>query len=479
MKRIILLCDGTWQNSLTQDHRNPSNVSRLARAIKPVAGNGIQQIVYYHPGVGSYGGPLAWFLGGSFGEGIVKQMEDVYSFLSYNYLPGDEIFFFGFSRGSYMVRALCSFVLDFGILRKPGMSEFVPVFKMFMKKDFAKNAALQELQSTLAANGVLILPEENGEKIKVKVIGCFDTVGSLGIPRVFPWQADVYAFLDMKLNSNVQYAFHALALDELRSVFQPTLWFFDPKGTNFQNYKQVWFTGAHLNVGGGPMSGLVPFSNLLPPPWNSQAPNVLCDGTLIWMIGQCWQMLDFDEKYLHVDVRAAHTRRDGELIYGGRASLLAEREEPVWYRGPIENVFAGIGMFFLLLGIWPRTVCGYMPWEKDFDWFFVRWLRWLEYVFFRSKNPSDLVTKETVHMSVYNRNQITGSQSWALRNVILDPPVAQADSDIDISREKMNRRHQEVVAVGPQKKKHVPIETYSAFEVSFWRDEKQNIYDRA
>ncbi|KAK9494981.1 hypothetical protein V1508DRAFT_411556 [Lipomyces doorenjongii] len=497
MKRIILLCDGTWQDSLAQTHWYPSNVSRMARAIKPVDSDGIAQVVYYHPGVGSDGGILGWFLGGTFGEGIVQQMKDVYGFLSYNYVPGDEIFFFGFSRGSYMVRALCSLVMEFGILQKSGMSEFVEVFQLFMKKKFEKNVALQKLQADLAKREALILPANEKHKITVKAIGCFDTVGSLGVPRIFPWQKNDYKFLDLKLNPNVEHAFHALALDEPRIVFQPTLWFFDPRGPNFDNYKQVWFTGNHENIGGGPMYGTAPGTNLLPPSkkvkipnyWSdgalawllskfvAQVPNVLSDGTLIWMVSQCSDLLDFDDKYLHVDIHGGHTKRDGELDYKA-FDTHAHKQEPVWYRGPINY-----NIFFILLGAipwwpWPpRDVGGYFPWEKDYEWFLVRWLKWLKHLVFENPEQQELVTKERVHISVYNRDLITGTKSAALRNVILDPPNESENGDVVFEKVKNGTQHLDVAQGASKKKKHVPLEHYSPFEEAFWRSEKQDIHD--
>ena len=51
---------GTWENSdstnLKNDLAAPSNITRIARAIKPLSSDGIPQIVYYHWGVGGLGG---------------------------------------------------------------------------------------------------------------------------------------------------------------------------------------------------------------------------------------------------------------------------------------------------------------------------------------------------------------------------------------------------------------------------------------
>ena len=122
--------------------------------------------------------------------------------------------------------------------------------------------------------------------VPIKVVGVFDTVGSLGIPRI-GWlerlhlqtrSTKEYLFYDTKLNDHIVNAFQALALDEHRSAFSPAVWE-KPTGNN-TNLRQVWFPGAHSNVGGGyPDQGMA---------------NI----TLAWMMAQVEQMLDFDEDYI-------------------------------------------------------------------------------------------------------------------------------------------------------------------------------------
>ena len=104
-------------------------------------------------------------------------------------------------------------------------------------------------------------PDHNNpnEEIRIQAIGCWDTVGALGIPinpLLQKW-LDLPAFLrirhlnwmDTTLTDNVMNAFHALALDEHRAPFSPAVWE-KPKGCD-TNLKQVWFPGAHSGVGGG------------------------------------------------------------------------------------------------------------------------------------------------------------------------------------------------------------------------------------
>ena len=53
-------------------------------------------------------------------------------------------------------------------------------------------------------------------------------------------------FYDTKIGKNVSIARHALAIDEHRSDFEPTVWIPQPA----MDIQQVWFSGAHSNIGG-------------------------------------------------------------------------------------------------------------------------------------------------------------------------------------------------------------------------------------
>ncbi|MCK5749597.1 MAG: DUF2235 domain-containing protein, partial [Oricola sp.] len=118
MKRLVICCDGTW-NRL--DAPYPTNVVKFAESVAPRGADGAEQIVFYDEGVGT-GGAVArnveklW--GGAFGEGLMRNVEDAYRFLIFNYEPGDEIFVTGFSRGAYTARSLVGMVRNCGILRR-------------------------------------------------------------------------------------------------------------------------------------------------------------------------------------------------------------------------------------------------------------------------------------------------------------------------------------------------------------------------
>src|SRR5690606_3448985 len=99
MKRIVICCDGTW-NTVDREDLEPSNVGRIARAIAPQDAGGIPQIVFYGAGVGTHNF-IDQITGGAFGVGISRNVRDAYRFIVHNYEEGDELYFFGFSRGAF------------------------------------------------------------------------------------------------------------------------------------------------------------------------------------------------------------------------------------------------------------------------------------------------------------------------------------------------------------------------------------------
>src|SRR2546422_909704 len=99
-KRLVVCCDGTWNtpDQLNGGQSSPTNVTRLALAVASSDAAGVEQRMFYHPGVGTKSSER--LRGGVFGFGLSRDVRDAYRFLVANFDPGDEIFFFGFSRGA-------------------------------------------------------------------------------------------------------------------------------------------------------------------------------------------------------------------------------------------------------------------------------------------------------------------------------------------------------------------------------------------
>lgn len=287
MKRLIVCCDGTWQS---QNNKVATNVLKIAQGVKTKGederGNEIAQILYYDQGIGAvptYGSKQPFFKntlerlqktsGGAFGWGIDEKIEEAYIFLCLNYEPGDEIYLFGFSRGAYTVRSLTGLVGCCGLLQRPDINHTAEAYKIYRNRN-------QEERQQKADN---FRDKHKIEDINIKFLGCWDTVGALGIPNIISWLPidkpfkRKYKFHDNQLSSIIENARHAIAIDEKRSAFEVTL--MEP-GENFEGtLKQVWFPGDHGCVGGG-----------------TKEQNGLSDGALQWMIDESKVLgLEFDE----------------------------------------------------------------------------------------------------------------------------------------------------------------------------------------
>ncbi|MEM7024395.1 MAG: DUF2235 domain-containing protein [Pseudomonadota bacterium] len=238
-KRLVVCLDGTWN---TPDKgANPTNVVKIMRSIRPTGNDGKPQITFYDTGVGT-GGPVDSIFGGAFGRGLGENVKDGYRFLANNYEPGDEIYIFGFSRGAFTARCLAGFIACCGISRKTMMGELPDVWQLFA--DRANHTEHQ--RSRLGQIRAL-----SATDVRITCLGVWDTVGSLGIPvESLQWvNRERYEFLDAKLGANVDHAFHALAIDEKRGPFGPTLWQ-EPDHDDNETVEQVWFVGVHSNIGG-------------------------------------------------------------------------------------------------------------------------------------------------------------------------------------------------------------------------------------
>lgn len=233
-KRIVICADGTW-NDPGDDY--PTNVLRVARAIKPVAADGIRQVVFYDWGVGSYAAPV---MGGVAGLGMIKNVQDGYRFIVQNYNAGDQLYLFGFSRGAYTVRCLAGMLNNCGVLRR-SLADRIPDAFEFYKNRRAKPGSRRAADWRQKHTG-------HRGRATVDFIGVWDTVGALGVPtRVLAFAEESDLFFDAELGSNVRVARHAVAIDEQRADFQPTLW--QPKES--ADMAQIWFAGVHADVGGG------------------------------------------------------------------------------------------------------------------------------------------------------------------------------------------------------------------------------------
>lgn len=108
--------------------QNPSNVTRIVRAILPETSDSIPQISYYQAGIGTEGTWWDHVYGGGTGAGLSENIREGYGFLARNYKEGDEIFLIGFSRGAFTARSIGAMIGSVGLLTIKGMQHFYPIF---------------------------------------------------------------------------------------------------------------------------------------------------------------------------------------------------------------------------------------------------------------------------------------------------------------------------------------------------------------
>ncbi|GEO81673.1 DUF2235 domain-containing protein [Pararhodospirillum oryzae] len=239
MAQLILCCDGAWTRPVPGAEAQPTNVARLHNALATLAADGTEQKRYYDPGVGA--GLLGRVLKGGLGESLTGSVLNALKWLAETWQPGDRIFVFGGSRGAWTARTVAGVVASHGVLdaaQVPTQDEL-----------WRRLEALLDAARRQADPAPEVTPLRAAE---VHFLGAWDTVGPRGVPRDLALAGKIdnparLAFPDTTLSARVRHARHAVAMDETRPSFTPTLW------TGLQGHPdavQMWFAGAHGDVAG-------------------------------------------------------------------------------------------------------------------------------------------------------------------------------------------------------------------------------------
>lgn len=252
-RKIAVFFDGT-----ANDETSNTNIKRLHSLVSLQSRDDIATI--YIEGVGANNKVV----GMATGWGIGRRVEFAYEFVIDQYRPGDEVYIFGFSRGAYSARILASLLYHAGapIANSGGSRDLAGAVYDAFKGDMANRTA--RLKTLYEARG-LPMPVP----IRVKAMGLWDTVEALGWPD---YKQDIDVPNDRYGDQlcNVDAAFHALSLDDDRArIFTPILLTrlhllddcreltsvlsTDAAKAQYLDkiVDEVWFSGAHADVGGG------------------------------------------------------------------------------------------------------------------------------------------------------------------------------------------------------------------------------------
>jgi uncharacterized protein (DUF2235 family) len=267
-QRLILFFDGTWNTP-----ENNTNVWRLNLMLADTSPDGVLQRKFYDPGVGTH-----WYdrlSGGAFGAGLSDNIRSGYCWLMENYDPGDEIYLFGFSRGAFTARSIAGVIARCGLLKSDAPMSYVQLYERYQKGDTVRPIyRLKYLQSrgetSFDFEERLLLDYSYYQRNFIKMVGVWDTVGSIGLPfgDIPGISRRTLRFHNTNLSKIVQHSYQALALDEQRQPYWAVLWTnFTPakppdpdEGPQVDNrfVEQRWFAGSHCNVGGGYRNDLLP-----------------------------------------------------------------------------------------------------------------------------------------------------------------------------------------------------------------------------
>jgi uncharacterized protein (DUF2235 family) len=312
-RRLVMCCDGTWNNpdKLSNGVPAPTNVAKVAMGVARRDHTGAHQLLYYQPGVGTRRSERV--RGGAFGYGLSRNVLACYSFIVETYQPGDELYFFGFSRGAYTARSTVGLIHNCGILRSEHRNRLVEAYALYKSRDDHKKPCGIEAK--------LFRRSYSYDDVKIRFVGVWDTVGAVGIPidglPIPPFITRHWGFHNTKLSSSVLSAYQALAIDERRRPFKPALWTRRHEREG-QDVEQVWFSGAHQDVGGG-----------------SSEPS-LSEIPLLWMVDRaCACALAFTPG--HFAKKCVCTRASGDGVLA--------RAQGEWVHGdalgPLHNSFRG------------------------------------------------------------------------------------------------------------------------------------------
>jgi uncharacterized protein (DUF2235 family) len=263
MKNLIVCCDGTG-NEIGE---NISNVLKFYRVLRKSEKTTPEQVVFYHPGVGTLARPNPWtkfwqdsmtLLGLATGYGLDDSVLAAYDFLIRNYEVDDNIYLFGFSRGAHTARVLAALIHKIGLLAPQQLNLIGPALTTYKQSLESVEEQIQTRDDRATQFARIV----STRWPTIRFLGVWDTVASVIIPRPDRF----YTFSLQKLpytrrNPSVKVFRHAISLDEKRRMFRLESWELNQKfssnrfsktnNSEPQDAKVVCFPGVHSDVGGG------------------------------------------------------------------------------------------------------------------------------------------------------------------------------------------------------------------------------------
>lgn len=288
-RRLLFFFDGTSNSIGSPIAAHPTNVFRLIRAFT-YGFDGVPQIAFYFSGVGTRGDRSSAVTGRGFDEIVAEG----YVNLASNYMDGDTVYIFGFSRGAAAARALTGLLSDPGLIPADNLGAFPDIWRYFLSDPALHTRTRRTLQARF--HDKLFRPQP-----RVKYLGLFDTVPGTDwdLMNLFT----KVRFRSLSLDRSVDAATHILSIDDDRiPSFSPLLWKQSHPG---QTMEQLWLPGVHSDIGGSSEDEVIGNVALL---------------TMLDRIRTHCPELELDDGYIE-DVRSELRSADNISITSERAGL--------------------------------------------------------------------------------------------------------------------------------------------------------------
>lgn len=309
-KNIVLLSDGTGNSSAKLQKTNVWRLFQILDLRDPK-----NQVAFYDDGVGTSSFKLFAILGGVFGFGLKRNVIAIYSFCCRNYQPGDRIYCFGFSRGSFTIRIVAGMIAYHGLVpyndNEADLARFAADAYRLYRQRFNGGILKYLGYAGINLRGMRDFAIRQWRRLwrqpavapaateveSIHFVGIWDTVDAYGGPieemtRAIDYWVWPLSMPDHFMSARVHKACHALSLEDERQAFRPVIWDqryvrakatvegrdkkqwlfdinYDPRSEaakaadpaphlrtdlspiDRERISQVWFTGVHSDVGGG------------------------------------------------------------------------------------------------------------------------------------------------------------------------------------------------------------------------------------
>jgi uncharacterized protein (DUF2235 family) len=243
-KHIILGIDGTWQAAFRDPFQSNVHRMNIALNFEDDTSDRKPQIFIYSAGVGT-ANRSSQTIAGATGEGMGAIILEAYINLSSNYVPGDKIYIFGFSRGAFAARALTGLISYCGLLKANSLWLTERAWNHFRGESGDFNYPEAAADATY-------------RDVRVQFLGVWDTVSG-------PFKREQllrrYRFENLKLDPIVKTGVHIISIDESRGDYAPIPW--EGRSNDTQIMEQIWMPGVHADIGGGYGAAFLSTASLL------------------------------------------------------------------------------------------------------------------------------------------------------------------------------------------------------------------------